>query len=69
MIQVKASYYGGFEHDINPHTEGLSQSTREKLFLGEFDESYMQNVVSTAWSVDANGVGCNLPPQAVSRSL
>lgn len=68
-IEVKAHFLGGFERLVKPFADGLSGSLHEKFLLGEFDESSFQTAVSTAGTIDANGVGCDLSPQVVSRSL
>jgi hypothetical protein len=69
LIHVVSSYYGGFMHEVKPYDEGNSRSRREKFFLGEFDERYISNVVSTAQGIDANREGCGLTPDIVSRTL
>ena len=56
-------------HEIKPYNEGNSRSRREKFVLGELDERYISSVVSTAQGIDANGDGCNLAPNVVSRTL
>jgi hypothetical protein len=56
-------------HEVKPYDEGNSRSRREKFFLGEFDERYISNVVSTAQGIDANREGCGLTPDIVSRTL
>ena len=63
MIHVKSSHYGGFEHEIKRnYDEEHSRSRREKRLLAQIANHHVPRLAQIALSIDANGVGCNLPP-------
>ena len=69
LIHVKSSLYGGFEHEVKFYNEETSRSQRQKIEIGRLDERHVPRLSSTAMAIDANGVGCNLPMDVVSRTL